>query len=77
MLRNSEATIGGLQLSLASYSKVMKQSKTTIVSSSNDQFYPESRLGLDGAGHNKQVRIVTPMVEQILINLVWINDIVG
>ena len=49
LLRNSELTAGGLQLSLISTSKVVEQSETTMVSSSNVQFYPERRLGLAGA----------------------------
>jgi len=35
MLRNSEVTVGGLQLSSASRSEVVEQSKTVMVSSSN------------------------------------------
>ena len=49
MLRNSEVTVGGLQLSSASRSEVVEQSETMIISNSDVQFYPEGRLGLDGA----------------------------
>jgi len=50
MLQNSEITVGGLQLFSASRSKVVKQSKTTMVSSSDVQFCSEGRLGLGGTG---------------------------
>jgi len=43
-LPNSEHTVGGLQLSLASRSEVMEQSETTMVLSSDIQFYREDRL---------------------------------
>ena len=46
MLRNSEVTVDGLQLSLASNAVVVEQSETTMDSSSNVQLYPEGR-GLD------------------------------
>ena len=46
MLRNSEVTIGGLQLSSASKMVIVEQSETTINSSSHVQLYPEGRLGL-------------------------------
>ena len=72
MLQNSEVTVGGLQLSSALKSGD-EQSKTTMDSSSDVQLYPEDSLGL---GANKIVQIVTPMVEQILISLVWIKEIV-
>jgi len=41
---------GGLQLSSASKSKIVKQSESTMNSSSDVQFYLEVRLGLDDAG---------------------------
>ena len=47
MLRNSEVTVGGLQLSSTSKSVVVKQSETTMDSSSDVQLYPEGRLELD------------------------------
>ena len=77
MLRNSELIFGGLQLTSASKSEVVEQSETTMISSSDVQFYPERRYRLGGAVHNKKVQIVTLMVEQILINHVWIKEIVG
>ena len=40
MLQNSEVTVGGLQLSLASKGVVVEQSATTMDSSSNVQLYP-------------------------------------
>jgi len=43
-----KVTVGELQLSSTSRSKVMEQSETTMVSSSDVQFYPEGRLGLSG-----------------------------
>jgi len=46
MLGNSEVTVGGLQLSSASRVKVVEQSETMIVSSSDVQFYPKGRLRL-------------------------------
>jgi len=46
MLRNSEVTVGGFQLSSASKVMVMEQSETTMDSSSDVQLYPEGRLGL-------------------------------
>ena len=46
MLRNSEVTVGGLQLSSASKAVVVEQSETMIDSSSNVQLYPKERLGL-------------------------------
>jgi len=46
MLWNSEVTVSGLQLSSASKLEVVEQSKTTMISSSDVQFYPEDRLGL-------------------------------
>ena len=49
MLRNSKVTVGGLQLSSPSRSEVVKQSDTTMVSSSDVQFYSEDRLGLGDA----------------------------
>jgi len=47
MLRNSEVTVGGLQLSSASKATVVEQSETTMDSSSDVQLYPEGRLGLN------------------------------
>ena len=52
----------------------MEQSETMIVSSLHVQLYPEERLGV---ARNKIVQIITPIVEQIFINPVWIKDIVG
>ena len=75
MLQNSEVTVCGLQLSLASKATVMKQSETTMILSSGVQLYPEERLRLSVC--NKEVQIVTPMMEQILINHVWIKEIIG
>jgi len=49
MLQNLEVTVGGLQLSSASRLEIMEQSETTMVLSSDIQFYPKGRLGLDGA----------------------------
>jgi len=46
ILRNSEVTVGGLQLSLASKATVVEQLKATMVSSSDVQLYPEERMGL-------------------------------
>ena len=46
MLRNSEVTVGGLQLSSASKAIVVEQSETTMDSSSGVQLYPVERLGL-------------------------------
>jgi len=46
MLRNSKATVGGLQLSLALKAVVVEQSETTMDSSSDVQLYPEGRLEL-------------------------------
>ena len=48
MLQNSEVTVGGLQLSSASRSEVVEQSKITMVSNSDVQFYPQGKLGLGG-----------------------------
>ena len=46
MLRNSEVTVGRLQLSSASEAAAVKQSETMMDSNSNVQLYPEGRLGL-------------------------------
>ena len=46
MLRNSEVTVGGLQLSSASKEVVVEQSETMMDSSSDVQLYAEGRLGL-------------------------------
>jgi len=46
MLRNSEVTVGELQLSLASKAVVVEQSENTMHSSSDVQLYPDGRLGL-------------------------------
>ena len=46
MLRNSELTVGRLQLSSVSKVVVVEQSETTMDSSSNVQLYPKERLGL-------------------------------
>jgi len=54
MLRNSEVTVGGLQLSSGSRSEVVEQLETSVVSSSDVQFYPESRLGLGGVGAQQE-----------------------
>ena len=53
MLRKSEVTVAGLQLSSPSKAEVVEQSETTMVSSSDVQFYPEGRLGL-GKGDAQQ-----------------------
>ena len=74
MLRNLKVIIDRLQLSLASKATVMKQSEITMVLSSGVQLYPEERLRLSAC--NKEVQIVTPMMEQILINHVWIKEII-
>ena len=44
MLRNSEVTVGGLQLSSASKAIVVEQSKTTMDSSSGVQLYPHKQI---------------------------------
>ena len=64
-----------MQLSSASRSEVVEQSKTTMVLSSDVQFYPKGRLRLDVAG--AQAQIITHVLEQILINSVQIKEIVG
>jgi len=46
MLRNSEVTVGRLQLSSALKAAIVKQSETTMILSSDVQLYPEKRLGL-------------------------------
>ena len=46
MLRHSEVTVGGLQLSSASKATVVEQLKTTMASSSDVQLYSEERLRL-------------------------------
>ena len=46
MLRNSEDTVGGLQLSAASKVTVVEKSEITMVLSSDIQLYSEERLGL-------------------------------
>jgi len=46
ILRKSEVTVGGLQLSLASKATIVEQLKTTMISSSDVQLYPEERMGL-------------------------------
>jgi len=46
MLRNSEVTVGALQLSSASKAVVVEQSESTMDLSSDVQLYPEGRLGL-------------------------------
>ena len=48
MLQNSEDTVGGLQLSSASKVTVVEKSETTMVLSSDIQFYPKDRLGIGG-----------------------------
>ena len=67
MLRNSEVTIDGLELSSASKMVIVEQSGTTMDSSSDVQLYPKGRLGL-GAQQGSPDR--SPMTEQILIDLV-------
>ena len=74
MLRNSEVTVGELQLSSTLKFMVMKQLETMMVSNLDIQLYPQSRLGL---GAHMKVQIVTLMVEQILINHVWNKEIAG
>ena len=76
MLRNSELIFGGLQLSSASKSEVVEQSEIMMILSLDVQFYPEGKLKL-GDADTQQVQIITHMVEQILINSVWIKEIVG
>jgi len=51
MLRNSEVTVGGLQLSSASKAAVVEQSESTMVSSSDVQLCLAKRLVL-GAQQN-------------------------
>ena len=46
MLRNSEITVGELQLSSALKAVVVEQSETTMDSSSDVQLYHKGRLGL-------------------------------
>ena len=77
ILRNSEVTVSGLQLSLASRSKVVEQLKTMIVLSFDIQFYLEGKLGLAAASNNKKFQIITDVQEQILINPTWIKEIIG
>jgi len=67
MLQNSKITVCRLQLSSASKAMVVKQSETMMDSSSDVQLYPEGKLGL---GVQQGIQIVTPIVEQILIDLV-------
>ena len=67
IMRNSKVTVGRLQLSSVSEAVVVDQSETTMASISDVQLYPEERLRL-GAQQVSPNR--TPMVEQILINLV-------
>jgi len=43
MLRNSDVTVGGLQLSSTSKVVVVEQSKTTMDSNSDVHLYPEGR----------------------------------
>ena len=45
-MRNSEVTVGELQLSSASKVMIVEQSKTVMDSSLDFQFYPEERFGL-------------------------------
>ena len=46
--------VGRLHLSLSSRSEVVGQSKTTIISISDVQFYPEDRLRLGDAGTQQE-----------------------
>jgi len=46
MLQNLKVTVGELQLSSASEAAVVKQSETTMISSSDIQLYSEERLRL-------------------------------
>jgi len=46
ILRNSKVTVSRLLLSSASKVMIVKQSETTMDSSSDIQLYPEERLGL-------------------------------
>jgi len=73
MLRDSELTFGGLQLFSASRLEVVEQSETMMVSISDTQFYPKGKLGLDSARHNRNVQIITFVLEQIVINCAWIK----
>ena len=41
------------------------------------QFYLERILGLGNTDIQQEIQIVTPMVEQIVINHMWIKEIVG
>ena len=77
MLRNSEVIVSGLQLFSASRSMVVEQSENMMVLSSDVMFYPEDDWDLATPAHNKKVKIVTPMVKQILINPAWIKDTIG
>jgi len=54
MLRNSKVTVGGLQLSSASISEIVKQSETMTFSTSDIQSYLEGRLRLSGAGAQQE-----------------------
>ena len=63
ILRNLKVTVGRLLLSSASKAVIVKQSETTMISSSDVQFYPEGRFGLDNMTHNKEVQIITLMLE--------------
>ena len=74
MLRHLKVTVGVLQLSSASRSEVVEQSETTMVSSSDVHFYPQKKIR---TRRRRQIQIVTPMVEQILINPAWIKEIIG
>ena len=52
----------------------MEQSEITTDSSTDVQLHPKNRLGLDA---QQSSPIVTLMVEQILINPVWIRRSLG
>ena len=60
MLRNSEVTVGRLQLYSASKLVVVEQSEITMDLSSDVQLYPKGKLGL-GAQQDSQDR--SPMME--------------
>ena len=67
VLQNSKVTGSELQLSFTSTVAVVEQSETTMGLSSDVSVYPKDRLGLDA---QQDSPIGTPMVENILIDLV-------
>ena len=61
---------------ILSRSEVMEQSETTMVSSLDVQFYPKACWDKAAPAH-KEVQIITPVFEQILVNPAWIKKIIG